>query len=145
MRGFLVALFLSMFAAPAIFAAETQGVLRPVDLRCEYRTNPLGVDTAAPRVSWKLVAVNPSARGLGQSAYRVLAASSEALLLRNQGDLWDTGKVSADQSIQLPYGGKPLSSGELVWWKVQVWDNDSKPSAWSVPAHWSMGLLAATD
>ena len=128
MRGFFIAFFLLMLAAPSIFAAEAQGVLRPVDLRCEYRVNPLGLDTPAPRVSWKLEAANPVARGLGQSAYRILVASSEALLMRNQGDLWDSGKVNADRSIQIPYGGKPLSSGELVWWKVQVWDNDAKPS-----------------
>ena len=145
MRGFFIAFFLLTLAAPSIFAAETQGVLRPVDLRCEYRVNPLGLDTPAPRVSWKLEAANPTARGLGQSAYRILVASSEALLMRNQGDLWDSGKVNADRSIQIPYGGKPLSSGELVWWKVQVWDNDAKPSAWSVPAYWSMGLLVASD
>ena len=65
--------------------------------------------------------------------------------MRNQGDLWDSGKVNADRSIQVPYGGKPLSSGELVWWKVRVWDNDGTPSAWSGLAHWSMGLLAASD
>ena len=72
-------------------------------------------------------------------------ASSEAILTRNQGDLWDSGKVNADESIQMPYGGKPLSSGQVVWWKVRVWDNDAKPSAWSEPARWSMGLLAASD
>jgi alpha-L-rhamnosidase len=96
-------------------------------------------------LSWKLEATNSTARALSQSAYQVLVANSEALLIRNQGDLWDSGKVSSDRSIQLPYGGKPLSSGDVVWWKVRVWDNDAKPSAWSDPALWSMGLLAASD
>jgi alpha-L-rhamnosidase len=145
MRNLLLGLFSLMIPMAAIFAVEAQGVLRPVDLRCEYRTNPLGLDTLAPRLSWKLAAADPAARGLGQSAYQVLVASSEALLLRNQGDLWDSGKVDGDRSIQVPYGGKALSSGELVWWKVRVWDNDAKPSAWSDPARWSMGLLAASD
>jgi len=145
MRSLLIGLFSLMIPAAAIFAAEAQSVLHPVDLRCEYRANPLGVDTLAPRLSWKLAVADPTARGLGQSAYQVLVASSEALLTRNQGDLWDSGKVNADGSIQVPYAGKTLSSGELVWWKVRVWDNDAKPSAWSEPARWSMGLLAAND
>jgi alpha-L-rhamnosidase len=145
MRRFFSVLFILMFPAIAIFAAGAQGGLRPVDLRCEYRTNPLGVDTPAPRLSWKLEAANPAARGLVQSAYQVLVASSETLLLRNQGELWDSGKVNADRSIQVPYGGKPLSSGQVVWWKVRVWDNDTNPSAWSEPARWSMGLLAESD
>ncbi len=109
MRGFFIAFFLLMLAAPSIFAAETQGVLRPVDLRCEYRVNPLGLDTPAPRVSWKLEAANPAARGLGQSAYRILVASSEALLMRNQGDLWDSGKVNADRVHP-----------DTVWWQAFV-------------------------
>ncbi len=145
MRSLLLGLFSLMIPMATIFAAEAQGVLRPVDLRCEYRTNPLGIDTLVPRLSWKLAAADPTARGLGQSAYQVLVASSEALLLRNQGDLWDTGKVDGDQSIQVLYGGKSLSAGEQVWWKVRVYDNDAKLSAWSEPARWSMGLLAASD
>ncbi len=108
MRSLLLGLFSLMIPMATIFAAEAQGVLRPVDLRCEYRTNPLGIDTLVPRLSWKLAAADPTARGLGQSAYQVLVASSEALLLRNQGDLWDTGKVDGDQSIQVLYGGKSL-------------------------------------
>jgi alpha-L-rhamnosidase len=134
-----------IFPASDILAAGAQGVLRPVDLRCEYRTNPLGVDVTAPRLSWKLEAANPGARGLKQSAYQVLAASSEAILTGNHGDLWDSGKVNTDRSIQKPYGGKPLSSGQVVWWKVRVWDNDANPSAWSEPARWSMGPLDASD
>src|SRR5208282_6755268 len=86
---FLIAPFILTVAAPAVFAAGAQGVLRPVDLRCEYRINPLGVDVPAPRLSWKLEAANPAARGLKQSAYQVLVASSEAILTGNHGDLWD--------------------------------------------------------
>jgi alpha-L-rhamnosidase len=134
-----------MFVAPAIFAVGAQSALRPVDLRCEYRTNPLGIDSPAPRLGWKLEAAGAAARGLSQSAYQVLVASSEAILTRNQGNLWDSGKVDDDISIQKPYGGKPLSSGELVFWKVRVWDNGANASAWSEPARWSMGLLAESD
>jgi alpha-L-rhamnosidase len=143
MRNFLIALFILMFPAPAVFAA--QGVLRPVDLRCEYRINPLGVDSAAPRLSWKVASANTTARGLSQSAYQILVASSEATLLRNQGDLWDSGKVNSDASIQVAYSGKLLVSSQAVWWKVRVWDNTANASAWSEPARWSMGLLASSD
>ena len=145
MRKFMIfALFLLLSTAEAI-AADVPASVRPVNLRCEYRTNTLGVDAPAPRLSWKLEASNLAARGLAQSAYQVLVASSEALLARNQGDLWDSGKVNADTSIQVAYRGKPLSSGELAWWKVRVWDNDAHASAWSAAARWSMGLLAESD
>ena len=145
MRRFFIAIFITTFCAAALSAAGPQGTLRPVDLRCEYRINPLGVDAPAPRLSWKLEAANPTARGLSQSAYQMLVASSEGLLARNQGDLWDSGKINAGSSIQISYGGKPLSSGEAVWWKVRVWDSDATSSAWSEPARWSMGLVSASD
>ena len=116
------------------------------DLRCEYRVNPLGIDACPPRLSWKLAA---PARGVKQAAYQVLVASSPDRLSQDQGDLWDSGRVAADQSIHVPYAGKQLTSGQLCHWKVRVWataaGGEAKPSAWSTPAHWSMGLLTSAD
>jgi alpha-L-rhamnosidase len=72
-------------------------------------------------------------------------ASSLALLDKDEGDLWDTGKVNSSQSTQLHYTGKPLGSQQNAWWKVKAWDQDDKPSAWSSAATWSMGLLKESD
>ena len=66
-------------------------------------------------------------------------------LKANDGDLWDSGRVDSDQSIQVPYAGKPLVSNEQCFWKVRVWDKDGKASAWSRPAEWTMGLLQPSD
>jgi hypothetical protein len=44
-------------------AVYAEDLLQPVDLRCEHRQNPLGIDTAHPRLSWILQATNPEARG----------------------------------------------------------------------------------
>src|SRR5262249_50194169 len=41
--------------------------------------------------------------------------------------------------------GKPLNSSERCFWKVRAWDKNDKPSAWSSPASWEMGLLSAND
>jgi len=93
---------------------------RPVALRCEYRTDPLGIDVKTPRLQWQLQ--NPQhPRGLKQTAYRLLVATSKETLAQQRGDLWDSGKVSCDQSIQVQYGGKALESGQRCWWKVRVW------------------------
>jgi alpha-L-rhamnosidase len=118
-----------------------EGQLRPVDLRCEYRANPLAIDVSKPRLSWILEPRNPNVRGLAQIAYQILVSSSEERLRKNLGDLWQTGKVASDRSIQVPYQGLPLASRQRVWWKVRVWDNTGKASDWSAPAGWSMGLL----
>jgi len=107
-------------------------------LRCEYRDNPIGIDTPAPRLSWVL---ESDVRGECQTAYRILVASSLERLQRDEGDLWDSGKVLSSEQNQIAYSGKPLSANMECWWKVQVWDKDGKPSTWSQPSRWSMGLL----
>jgi homoserine kinase len=80
-----------------------------------------------------------------QTAYQVLAASAAERLAAGEGDLWDTGKVESDRSIQVEYAGKPLGSGARAWWKVRIWDRDGKASAWSAPAWWETGLMKAED
>src|SRR5579863_6971780 len=116
--------------------------LVPARLRCEYRVDPLGIDSPQPRLDWILTATNSAARGLAQTAYRVLVASSPDLLAKDQGDLWDSGQVASNQMSQLPYGGKPLISNQACWWKVRVWDQSGAPSAWSPIAQWTMGILS---
>jgi alpha-L-rhamnosidase len=125
--------------------AETDARLRVEDLRCEYLVNPLGIDARAPRLSWKLVATLPEARGLGQTAYQVIVAATEAELSELRGTFWDSGKVTTDQSIHVAYRGRALESYATCWWKVRVWDQDGKVTAWSKPARWTMGLLSAQD
>jgi alpha-L-rhamnosidase len=120
----------------AAFAADL------TNLRCEYRTNPLGIDVEKPRLSW---VIQSARRGERQTAYQVLLASSETLLKKDKGDLWDSGKVASDQSIQVEYAGKPLESRMVCHWKVRVWDKDGKASDWSKPALWTMGLLKPED
>ena len=70
--------------------------LSPANLRCEYAVNPLGVDAPNPRLFWT---VESSERGQKQTAYEILVASSPELLVQDQGDLWDSGKVASDETI----------------------------------------------
>src|ERR1039458_1559518 len=118
--------------------------LRPVGLRCEYLLNPLGIDTLRPRLEWMLES-KPKERGRKQTAYQILVATSETALRSGQGDLWDSGRIDSNQTVQIPYGGNSLPSRQRCRWKVRVWDEHGKPSAWSEPARWSMGLLAPGD
>ena len=111
-------------------------------MRCEYRPNPLGIDVTRPRLSW---IVNSTERGQRQTGYQVLVASSEDILKLDKGDLWDSGQVKSDDTTGIVYAGKPLLSHQRCYWKVRVWDKDDKPSAWSSPAFWSMGLLEPVD
>jgi alpha-L-rhamnosidase len=137
----LIAANAMLSCIPAAHAADL------TNLRCEYRTDPLGIDAEKPRLSWVIEDRSPrtEVRGQKQTAYQVLVASLKDLLKKNQGDLWDSGKVASDQSIQVEYTGKPLESRTVCHWKVRVWDKDAKALDWSKPATWSMGLLKPDD
>lgn len=111
-------------------------------LRVEYHDNPMGIDTARPRLSW---IVTSGVRGARQTGYRIIAASSPDKLHQNQGDLWDSDRVNSDETVSIEYGGRALGSNEQVFWKVKVWDQDGSACAWSDKAHWSTGLLNQWD
>lgn len=117
-------------------------IMRPTQLNCEYRLNPLGIDEKRPRLGWKL---EPQERGKKQKAYQILVSSSLENLMKNYGDLWDTGRVESDQSINIIYNGKILESRMECWWKVRVWDEKNQVSHYSSPAMWEMGLLTEDD
>jgi len=139
---FEVLLSLAVFGLLPLYGAAT---VRVVDLRCEYRKNPLGIDEPQPRLSWRLEGLSATARGLKQSAYQVIVASTESGALAGRGDLWDTGRITGDQSIHIVYAGKPLTSTLRFYWRVKVWDQDGQASSWSENAVASMGLLHAED
>src|SRR2546423_956801 len=86
--------------------------LKIADLKCEYRINPIGIDTTRPRLSWIL---ESSERGQTQTAYQILAATAPEKLSSGKGDLWDTGKVPSSQSVHVIYAGKPLGSSQRVY------------------------------
>jgi alpha-L-rhamnosidase len=123
-------------------ACAESGPARPTNLRCEYLTNPLGIDVLQPRFSWVL---NHSQRGEAQTAFQILVATASSLLDHDQGDQWDSGKVSSDDSTQVVYSGNTLESGRTYFWKVRFWDKEGRPSEYSQPAQFEMGLLSREE
>lgn len=117
--------------------------LHPVNLKCEYRIEPT-IDKDDPRFEWRFE-TSSQQRNRSQTAYRILVASDLQMLNSDQADLWDTGKRNSDHSLQIEYAGKPFQSGQTIYWKVKIWDEDSLESAWSEPAKFHVGLLADSD
>ena len=113
-----------------------------VGLRAEYKENPLGIDARKPRLSWR---IQSTARGVTQSAYQIQVAKTAGALRSGTSLVWDSGRVASDESIQRAYDGPPLRSGQKYHWRVRVWDGGGKPTGWSEPASWEMGLLEASD
>jgi alpha-L-rhamnosidase len=126
----------------ALVAGVCFGDVKLQNLRCEYLTNPLGIDATSPRLSW---IITSNRRGEQQTAYQILVASSKEFLGKDKGDLWDSGKVVSDEDSQIVYAGSPLISRQSCFWKVRIWDRDGKPGTWSQVAQWQMALLQAAD
>ncbi|HOM52063.1 MAG TPA: family 78 glycoside hydrolase catalytic domain [Phycisphaerae bacterium] len=112
--------------------------MKPVNLRCEYLENPLGIDVPRPRLSWQLESPYRNRR---QAAYQILVATHPDRLTPDQADLWNSGRVESNQSLHVEYAGKPLISGMPAHWTVRVWDQDGAVSEFCPPARWEMGLL----
>ncbi len=132
----LVCLSVGLLLNASAFATEVDG------LRCEFMKTPLGIDDVRPALSWT---IQDDRRGVVQTAYRVLVASSEDLLAQGKGDLWDSGEVRSDQSHLVEYDGKPLSSRLRCYWKVAVKTNQDKQGVQSPSSWWEMGLLKPED
>jgi len=112
------------------------------DLKCEYLSNPVAIEKVEPLLSWQL---DSKQRNKKQTAYRIIIASDPSLLKGSTGDLWDSGIVESNQSVNIKYKGKKLASREEAYWKVMIWDEKNQPSDWSPVSSWTMGLLNPTD
>ncbi|HVU17538.1 MAG TPA: glycoside hydrolase family 78 protein [Candidatus Didemnitutus sp.] len=112
-----------------------------VILSVNHLTNSLGVHDPKPALSWQMEPI-AGRRGLAQTAYEIRVSSRPD----GSGDLWDSGRIAGDASIEIPYGGRPLPSRTRAWWQVTVWDDQG--IATTSPANasfWETGLLARQD
>lgn len=123
-----------------VFSAFAYGA--PVRLRCESLQNPLGFDSAKPRLSWQS---DNTERNWRQSAYQILVASSPESLKSGHADIWDSGKISSRESVGIAYGGPQLESRKRYYWTVRVWDAAGKAATAAEAAWWETGLLHKQD
>jgi len=114
----------------------------PVQLRCEYLENPLGIDAMTPHLSWQS---DNSERDWSQSAYEILVASREENLKSGRADIWDSGRMPSAESVGIAYHGPTLESRRRYYWKVRVWDASGQATESAEVAWWEMGLLRPTD
>jgi hypothetical protein len=140
MRGlWLPVVACALFAGLGCGAGHAEGrLLAAAELQCDAATQPLAVEDVAPRLEWRLAAASGDMRGVGQSAYRVLVASSQKALDAGHGDRWDSGRVASGDSFGIVYKGKPLSAEKTYLWKVMVWDERGDAAPWSTVASWTM-------
>lgn len=102
--------------------------------------NPEGIDVLQPRLSWQ---IDANVNDVKQTAYQIIVASTQENLNANTADLWDSGKVASDESVNIIYNGKTLTNRQNAFWKVKIWTN--KGEIQSEKAFFSMGILNYAD
>ena len=136
--GILAAFCIILFAG----CKDRLSKLTIYDLRCENLTEPAGIGTTAPGLSWK---IKSEKNGTSQKACQILVASKSDLLNEEKADLWNSEKIIPGASIMVPYGGNSLKSRSVCYWKVRVWDENDRISEWSPAAEFSVGLIGKSD
>ncbi|MEJ7913236.1 MAG: family 78 glycoside hydrolase catalytic domain, partial [Chitinophagaceae bacterium] len=108
----------------------------PVDLRCEYLIDPLGVDEEAPRLLWKL---SDHRRGARQTAYEIFVGTDSNFLGKQGIHLWHSGKITSSASL-VSYAGKKLSNTTRYYWTVKLWGKDGLPYKAQPMAYFETGI-----
>ena len=133
--------FTQLFTLIAIlsgFSIIVNAKTQVTNLICEYHTNPIGIDVKVPRLSWQILSDQQDVK---QTAYEIRVADTPSNLKRKNKQIWTSGKVNSDKSLDVTYDGPALESMQRVYWQVRVWDNNNKATQWSEPAFWEMGIL----
>jgi alpha-L-rhamnosidase len=110
--------------------------IRITGMKCENLVNPVAIDNNTPYFSWKIQG-NDITR---QQYYQIQVATDSIQLTYGKADLWNPGKIESAASVMLSYGGKELQSRDLCYWRVRVWNENGKPSAWSEIQRFGIGI-----
>lgn len=102
-------------------------------LQTEYQTDPVGIEVARPRFGWQM---SSDRKGAAQSAYQISVRD------RKGKEVWNSGKVSSDNSVAVPYEGPKLAMNHKYSWFVKVWDEKGKALE-SAEARFTTGLMGS--
>ncbi len=100
------------------------------NLKCEYLTSPINIDTHNPHFSWIL---ESNERGQYQKSYQITVSKNKS----NQILIWDSGKNYSSETSQIEYMGERLESNSQYFWKVKIWDKDDLIYESSVEEFWT--------
>jgi alpha-L-rhamnosidase len=102
-------------------------------IRIEHLRDPLGIGTAAPRLSWRTAAPDE----WRQAAYEIE--------LRRGSDEPLTALVRSVDQVLVPWPFPPLTSRDQVALRIRLHGEDGATGEWSAPTDLETGLLQPSD
>ena len=109
---------------------------KPATLKCEYLTNPIGIDAPHPRLTWQLA---DSRQGAKQIAYQITIGTDSLAVSRGQGNSWQTNKINSSINL-ITYQGKALQPFTKYYWSLSLWDTSGKETT-AATASFETGML----
>ena len=111
-------------------------------LKCEYLTNPLGLNVLHPRLTWQ---IESDEANVIQTAYEIRVAKSEDMTGQKNKLVWSSGKVNSAQSVNVECNGFQPESKTRYYWQVRIWDTNGKATSWSEAAWWETALMDSSS
>lgn len=134
------ALFVLLSLTSSYSFSQISEKAKAIQLKCEHLVRPLGIDNPAPRLSWQM---KDPREGALQQAYQIRISKDSLALLKGQGDIWNSGRVtSGDQ--QITYAGRNLEPFTSYYWSVELWDKDNAVTHLSVSG-FETGLMQSKN
>lgn len=110
----------------------------PVGLTTEYIKDPSGTRITSPNPVFGWIVPDEAEI---QKGYQILVASTIENIEKNIGDVWNSQVIRERQSANVEYKGNPLQENTSYFWKVRIFDNDNRISAYSEPQRFVTGTF----
>ncbi|HLZ88758.1 MAG TPA: family 78 glycoside hydrolase catalytic domain, partial [Puia sp.] len=85
-----------------------------INLKCEYLTNPLGIDNPNPRITWQL---RDAEQDIHQTVYQILVGTDSAAVANGHGNTWASGTINNANNL-ITYNGIALQPFTKYYWTV---------------------------
>ena len=132
----------SIRARAASAGADGTDIPKITDLKCEYATDPIGLDIRSPQLSWRM-------ESEGRGVLRVRPAGSSSPRPKT---IWHGTKAygtaerrKSSRSSGIRYEGPALQSRTEYFWKVKVQCSDGRQTGWSDAGKFETGLMDESD
>lgn len=122
--------FLLAVAIPLFSHAQA-----PIGMQTEHLSNPMGIDTKHPRISWHFLDPKTTSRPTG---FTLLVGTDSAAVAHGQGNQWQY--QGHDDSAIHVYAGKPLKPFTRYFWQVRFIKTNG-PQITSPVAFFETGMM----